>query len=205
MKLIDKELYFIETKKAISTALQKEKDLLAQMPLEKKLALVQDHLTKTISSDEYDELINQEKEIFRKIRFNQFTEEAIPSEYKNQIKRNVKVEELEAIEKKNELKAELKPHISYIENEVIPLVTAIHELESMGMIPNKLEMLLNANIGEKEPLPISVRTKMFNLSRGEVNAGKGLNSLLQVVNALKQIEVPTQTKGILDFLKRGKK
>jgi hypothetical protein len=205
MNLIDETQYFAESKKAIQLVLENEKLLGSKVGLRDKLRLVKESKEHTKSLEEYEALEKQEKELERKIRFNQFTEPAVPVEHREKLKRNAVTEQLEADKKLNELKAELKERIEYLESEVIPLVDSIMKLESMRKIPDQVDMVLNAELGETVPFPLSYRLRVLNQTPDETQAGKALKDLDKVVKALKRIEVPIETKGLLDFLKRSKK
>jgi hypothetical protein len=205
MNVIDETQYFVESKKAIQIVLENERLLGSKLKVRDKLRLVKESKEHTKSLEEYEALEKQEKELERKIRFNQFSEPAVPVEHREKLKRNAAAEQLEADKKLNELKAELKERIEYLESEVMPLVDSIMKLENMRKIPDQVDMVLNAEIGETVPFPVYYRLQVLRQTPDETQAGKAMKDLDKVVTALKAIQVPVETKGLLDFLKRSKK
>lgn len=205
MTLIDENQYFVESKKAIQIVLEKESSLEKQLGLREKLQLVKEHKKNTTSPEEYDELEKLEKDLEKKIRFKQFKTPAIPEERKETVKRNVVAEELQVNEKLNELKAELKERITYLENDLLPLIENIHTLERIKGIPHKIDTILNAEIGEGVSFPVRYVLNVQTQSNDELQSKIALKTLKKVLGSLKKIEVPVETKGLLDFLKRGRK
>ncbi len=205
MNPIDENQYFVESKKAIQIVLNKEQYLAKQMPTADKLRLLKEHKESTKSPEEYEDLEKLEKELEKKIRFNQLTEPAVPEEYRETLKRNAVVEKLEVDNKLNELKAELKDRIEYLENELVPLIDNIRQLEKMSKIPNQIDAILDLTIGEGAPVTANYRLQLLTQTNDETQAGEAQQALSKVIKSLKKIEVPIETKGLLNFLKRGKK
>ncbi|MRX56725.1 hypothetical protein GJU41_22540 [Bacillus idriensis] len=205
MTLIDEKIYYVESKKAIQVVLEREELLNKQMKAMDKLLLVKEQKSKTGSLEEYDGLEKLEKELERKVRFHQLTEPAVPEEYKEKIKRNAVIEQLAADTKSNELKALLKQHIEYLENELVPLIRNINQLEKMKKVPDQINLILDSEIGEGVPFPVYYRLKVFNPTQHETKSRDALLALQETISALKKVEPPVETKGLLSFLKKGKK
>lgn len=204
-QLIDENQYFVESKKAVQIVLEREQELGSKLKIQDKLRLVKEQKENTKSIEEYEELEKLEKELERKIRFNQRTEPAVPAEHREKLKRNAAAEQLQADEKLNELKSELKERVEHLEVEIIPLLLSINKLERMKKIPDQIHALLNFEIGEGAPIPASYRIKALTSTRDETQSRKALDGLENVIKTLKKIEVPVETKGLFDFLKRSKK
>ncbi|MBP1944634.1 hypothetical protein [Cytobacillus luteolus] len=205
MQLIDENQYFVESKKVIQLVLDTERNLEKQLKLADKLQLVKQQKSETRSPAEYEELEKLEKELERKIRFDQFNAPAVPKEHKEKVKKNVVVEQLEVDEKLNELKAELKGRIEVLEQELLPLIEGIEKLEDLKRIPNRIDLLLVSEIGERVAIPCSYAMNLVAPSNNQSQSSVAAKDLKKVIQALKKIEVPVETKGLLDFLKRGKK
>jgi hypothetical protein len=205
MTLINENDYFVESKKAIQVVLQHEKRLEKEMKPADKLQLVKERKDETKIPEEFEELEKLEKELERKIRFNQTRVPAIPEKYRKTVKKNAVAEELEVNNKLNELKGELKEKIEYLETEVLPLIDAINKLEAMKGIPKQIDTFLEAEMGEGAPVSMSYVSRILTVSNNEAQSGKAIKKLKGVIDSLKKIEVPVETKGLLNFLKRGKK
>ncbi|PLR79703.1 hypothetical protein CVD25_06485 [Bacillus canaveralius] len=202
---IDENQYFAESKKAIQIVLEKEKLLQKQLKAVDKLQLVKEFKKETRSAAQYDELEKQERELERKIRFNRLMESAVPEEHKEKIKRNSAAEQLEVDNKLNELKAQLNEQIDHLENDLFPLLDNIRKLERMKMIPDQINIILESDIGENAVIPVENRVRRLNVSYNETQSGQAFNDLVKLIGSLRKIEVPKETKGLLDFLKRGRK
>lgn len=203
--LINKDQYFQESKKAIQTVLQEEDKLNKGMNAADKLELVKELKEKTNSEKEFDELEKEQRELEKIIRFQKVPVDAIPKEHQKVVKRNVAVEQLEVDEKLNELKAELANHIEQLEGELLPLLTNINELEKLKCIPHQINLLTNATIGEGAPYPARALVQAVSRSSDEVRSSKALKELNELIGAIKGIKVPVETKGLLQYLKRGRK
>lgn len=203
--LVDRNKYFIESRKVLQMILENEERLGKQMKLEDKLQLVKEHRKSTTVREEYEELTKLEQELENKIRFNQFNEPAIPEEHHEKVKRNVYVEQLELDEKANELKLQLKERIEYLESEVLPLLSSIEQLEKMMGIPYQIEAMLGTEIGEKAPYPARYILNTLAPSNDEIQSNKAINSLNSTIDALKKVQTPVDTKELFEFLKGGAK
>ncbi|APH07214.1 hypothetical protein A9C19_20735 (plasmid) [Bacillus weihaiensis] len=205
MKLIDENQYFVESNKVIQVVLDNESLSEKKLKAADKLQLVKEQKTHTTSPEEYEELEMLEKELERKIRFNQLKYPAVPEDLRETVKRNAAVEQLEVDNTLNELKAELKDRVEYLESELLPLLDNIRKLESLKKVPDQIDFILKAEMGEGVSIPVSLMLRTLSPSNNEGQAGKALKDLNKTVASLKKIEVPVETKGLLDFLKRGKK
>lgn len=202
---VNKEDYFKESKKLIQVVMDREEYASKRVTAKEELELVRQQQEETKSPDEYEELAKRKKELELKIRFNNFREPAIPVEHQKTAQRNVTVEQLEATERLNELKAQLNERIEYVESDLMPLLKGIRELESMMKIPDQIEAMITSEIGEGVPIPLYARMRMYARSHNETKSGQAYNHLLSLSKALREIRVPVETKGIMSFLKRGKK
>lgn len=201
INVIDENQFFVESKKAIQVVLEKDELLRKQMKIAEKHQLVKEHMKKASSLEEFEELKKLEKEL----RFMKTIEPAVPEEYREKIKRNAVVEQLEVSEKLNELKAQLKDQIEYLENELVPLIDNIRKLEKLGKIPDQINAILDLTIGEEAPFTAKYRLQVLKPSYDETKAGEAIQALNDVIRSLEKIHVPVETKGLLGFLKRGKK
>ncbi len=202
---VNKEDYFKESKKLIAVVVDREEKLTRSVSVADELKLVRQRKEETTSPDEYEELTKREKELELKIRFNNFREPAIPVEHQKMAKRNAATEQLEASERLNELKAQLNERIEYVENDLVPLLKGIRELETMMSIPNKVDAMIDSEVGEGVPIPLSYRLNLIARSYNETKSGQAYEQLIALTSTLKEIHVPVETKGIMSFLKRGVK
>ena len=205
MEAINVNDYFIESKKAIQLVLDREQELQRKLKAAERLQLLKEHKKNAKTSEDFEALEQQEKELERKIRFQQLTEPAVPAEHKEKILRNVKAEQLQQAEKLNELKGQLSEQIKYMKENIIPLLKSIHELEAMDEIPNQVDIILDAEIGEGAVLPVNQRMKAFSKREYKPRAGMALLDVQKAVDELGRITMPIETTGLLSFLKRGRK
>lgn len=181
-KSINENEYFVESKKALEIAKEREKAEKAKLNTADLLELTKKHKELAKTPEEYEELDNLEKELRMKIKFNQYHVPAVPPEYAEKIRRNAEVEKSEASKKLDELKVQLKTKIDYLENEVAPLVDDIRKLEQMMNIPDQINIVLDSDIGEKTVIPMSGRLQIFNPKydgRASVRAVTEMNKLIQ--------------------------
>ncbi|MEK4023513.1 hypothetical protein [Sporosarcina sp. FSL W7-1283] len=202
---INTDDYYIESKKAIQATLEREDMLLKKMQPEHELTILQSEKKEVRTPEEFEAINERIEELKRKIRFNQLSEPAIPAEFREAIKRNVHVEGLATSEKLNELKGQLKEKIELLENEILPLVESIRDLEKMSLIPEQIGMLLTAEIGYMEPMTVSARSKLYHPNGDRIKAGNAVKLLNGTLLELKGISVPVETNKFIAFLKRGKK
>lgn len=141
--LIDTNNYFVESRKAIQIALEKERDLYNQIPKEEKLRLLRKRKAETNSVEEYEAIEIMEKQLEKEIKFNGPVP-LVPDEYKDVIKKNVEIEAAEYTEKLNELRKELKIQLPYLQDVVLPLLINIHELKKMKNVPSDVEFILDS-------------------------------------------------------------
>ncbi|MCM3637732.1 hypothetical protein M3152_08355 [Sporosarcina luteola] len=205
METINVNDYFIESKKAIQLVLDREQELEKKIKSYDLLQLIKNQKEKAKTPEEYEFLEQEEKKLANKIRFNQLTEPAVPAEHREKIQRNLKVEELQRVEKLNELKGQLTEQIGYMKETLIPLLNSINELEAMEEVSNQIDIILDAEIGEKAVMPVSQRLKPFSKKEYRPRAGIALQDVQKAADELGKITVPIETTGLLSFLKRGKK
>lgn len=190
---IDENQYFVESKKAIQIVLEKEALLGKQLKTTERLELVKKYKELAKTDEEYDELEKQERSLGRKIKFNQLNEPAIPEEHKEKVKRNVAVEQLAFDEKLNELKLKLQDQVEHMEKEVLPLLTSIAKLESMKGIPDQIQIIADAEIGEEVPIKLDYRLKLLRTTPEGTRAGVAQKGLTKVLKVLEQIQMPMET------------
>ncbi|MFD2118161.1 hypothetical protein ACFSTH_11695 [Paenibacillus yanchengensis] len=194
VELIDVGKYFAESKKVIQIAIEREKLLGKKMPITDKLRLIRDYKKKTNSPDEYEALETLEKELDKKLRFNQLNEPAVPDEYKEKVKRNAVVELQEVNKLLNEFKAQLRFHYKYIENEVVPLIANIEKLERLKAIPVQIEAIIDEEIGENAVFKIENTIRELSHSKN-MRISKSINSYLsKAIKSMQEIEFAEEFK-----------
>jgi hypothetical protein len=202
---VEEKQYFAESQKVIQLVLDKEAKIEKQLKAKDRLQLVKEHLKTTKSPEEYEALKAEERDLEKRIRFNQLSESAIPEEHKKVIKKNVATEQLEVANKLNELKEELKSRVEYLGSDLLPLIKEIEKLEALKGIPKKIDALMNAQVGESVNIPVRYLLNVLGRSSDETLSNEAHKDLDKLIKTLNKIEVPVETKGLLDFLKRGKK
>lgn len=195
-KIIDEKKLFVESKKAIQIAIEREKILGKKMRTTDKLELVRDHKVKTKSPDEYEALETLEKELERKLRFNQLNESAVPEEHKEKVKRNAAVELQEVNELLNESILQLKSRYEYLEDEVIPLITNIEKLERLAVIPVQIKAVVDGEIGENTVFSMQHIIRQQNYSK-YAEIAKNINAQLnKAIKDMKRLEFSIDFKKI---------
>ena len=121
-KLIDSNDYYVESRKAIDIALAKEDKFHKELTPEERLEVYKRHLKDTNNQEEYMTLKALKDDLEMKIKFNDTTEPVVPEDAQEKIRKNLEIEQRAAVEKTNELKAQLSELIDAFEKEVIPLV-----------------------------------------------------------------------------------
>lgn len=193
-KSIDENKYFAESKKAIQIAVENERLLGKKMPTVDKLQLARDYKKNTKEPNEYKELEKLEKELEMKIRFNQLNEPAVPEEQQEKIRKNVDIEEQELNKVLNELKAQLRLHYKYVEDEIIPLIVNIEKLEQLSAVPSQIKLLLKAVIGENTAFKVEGLMRGQNYSSNATVARNLIHSLEKSINRMQALEVPYEIK-----------
>ncbi|MEK3856582.1 hypothetical protein [Cytobacillus sp. FSL H8-0458] len=188
---IDPNNYFVESKKAIQIVLENEQTLSKQMGIEEKHQLVSSYLKTASNPDEYDALEKLEKELKRKIQFRQFNEPAVPNEYREKVSRNVAIEQSEVNQKLAELVGQLNHHYKHLEKEVLPLIKNIETLERLSLMPVKIDVLLNGEIGENTVFKIEYLLKQLNYSRFGDIANSTLDNLRKAIDGMQKLESTT--------------
>lgn len=195
VELIDANEYFVESRKVLQIVTERENVMKKKMKTADKLDLVRKHKTKATSLEEFETLESLEKELDRKLRFNQLKEPAVPEEHKEKIKRNVAVELKEVNELLNKTVDQLKSSYKYLEDEVIPLITNIEKLGRLKTIPAQIETVIDGEIGEHSFLPLGYLTQIH--SRSEyAEIAKNINvNLDKAIQGMKKIELATKRGG----------
>ena len=148
-KLIDSNDYYVESRKAIDIALAKEDKFNKDLTPEERLEVYKRHLKTTNNQEEYMTLKALKDALELKIKFNDTTEPVVPEDAHEKIRKNLEIEQRAAVEKTNELKEQLSKLIDSFEKEVISLVIAIEEMETLKVIPGKIDAILSHEFTEK--------------------------------------------------------
>lgn len=148
-KLIDSNDYYVESRKAIDIALAKEDKFHKELTPEERLEVYKRHLKTTNNQEEYMTLKALKDALELKIKFNDTTEPVVPEDAHEKIRKNLEIEQRAAVEKTNELKEQLSKLIDSFEKEVISLVIAIEEMETLKVIPGKIDAILSHEFTEK--------------------------------------------------------
>jgi hypothetical protein len=181
VKLINKDNYFVESKKAIQVVLEKERSLYNALPKRSTLNLLKKRKEKTGSIEEYERISELEKRLELEIKFNKSIP-LVPGEYKEIIKRNVLVEEAEVNNQLTEMRKELKKQLPYLQNVLMPMLVNIQELKRMQTIPNDIERILTAEFMEGT----GIRTEPVIHSRFELNTDS--ESVIRMKKLIKAID-----------------
>lgn len=203
MQIIDHKKFLSESEKAIQIVLENEDKFRRQVPTANRLRIVQEELKKAKSREEFEELTQLKKDLELKVRLNELHYPAIPPEHREKIQLNRELEDQTIVEKINELKKELAAAIAKIEDELIPLVTNIANLEDRRLIAKQIDILLDGEIYESpyHPSP-TYFMKRLSFSADGRNSMRAKKLLSETVESLKRIQVPIESKG---FFKRNKK
>lgn len=145
VELINPEQYFVESRKAVQIALEKERSYYNEMPKQTKLNLLRQRKKETNSIEEYEAIEVLEKQLEKEIKFNHPIP-LVPEEYKETIARNLTVEQAEFNSKLAELKVELKNQLPYLQNVLLPLLINIHELGKLNVVPMNIDFILDFEI-----------------------------------------------------------
>lgn len=92
----------------------------------------------------------------------------------------MEIEQRAAIEKANELKAQLSKMLDTFEEEAIPLLLAIDELEVLRYVPYNIDVILSHEFREKWLTCLSGRFSMLGMS--EFNAGREAKARRDLLN-----------------------
>lgn len=149
VELINPEEYFVESRKAVQIALEKEEYLHNEMPMQNKLDYLKKRKKETNSAEEYEAIEALEKKIEKDIKFN-YQIPLVPEEYKDVIKRNAEIEAAEFDKKLTELKKELKDQLPYLQNVLLPLVINIQELDKLKVFSHNVDIILNHEFRENQ-------------------------------------------------------
>ncbi|OKL37608.1 hypothetical protein [Domibacillus mangrovi] len=185
INLIEPNSYFVESKKAIHIALDKEKSLLAEMPKQNKLDLLRKRKKDTNSVEEYEKIEELEKQLEKEIKFRKPIP-LVPAEYKETIQRNVEIEAAELNKQLTELRKELKKQLPYLQDVLLPLLVNVHELKKMRNIPNNINAILDFEFLEEGNF-VSANYLVRKINNNEKN--KLVEDLKEIISAIESASV----------------
>ena len=205
-KLIDSNAYYVESKKAIDIAMAKDIRFRQKLDPKERLEIYTRYMKETTDSKEYRVLKDLKDDLEMKIKFNDTAEPVVPEEDQEKIKRNVEIEQQAAVEKTNELKAQLSDLLADFEKEALPLIKVIGEMEDLQVIPSKIDAILSHELREKFDFSLQAQ---FSYQRLNVNDGRAREAQKQLedsISYLRNTTAPVQAKKslLLNFLKGGK-
>lgn len=203
--LVNHNEYFVESKKALQVAREREIEERSKLKTEELLELAKKHKEKAKTPEEYEELGKLEKDLSMKIKFNQYYIPAVPPEHTEKLKKNAEVEHQAASKKLSELKSQLKSKIDYLENEVAPLVDGIKKLEQMMSIPEQINIILDTDIGEKAPLTMEGRLRYYYSKYDNSQTGRAVAELDKLIHRLRVIQGNEEVENTTKAKRKGDK
>lgn len=203
--LVNQNDYFIESKKALQIARDREKDETSKLKTGDLLKLVKKHMESAKTPEEYEELESLEKELNKKIKFNQYYIPAVPSEHTEKLKKNAEAEHQAASKKLSELKSQLKSKIDYLENEVAPLVDGIKKLEQMMNIPEQINVILDSDIGEKAPIRLEGKLRYYYSKYDNSQSGRAVAELDNLIKRLRSLQGNREVENTTKAKRKGDK
>lgn len=205
-KLIDVNAYYVESKKAVDIALAKDERFRKELTPEERLEIYTRYLKETNDPKEYQALKLLKDELEMKIKFNDTAKPVVPDDAQEKIKRNLEIEQQAAVEKTNELKAQLSNLIAEFEREALPLIKAVGEMESLQVIPTQIDVILSHQLRFKNEISIQGRFNGFQLGTQARHARDAHRQLENSMFYLRNTTTPVKaTESLLmNFLKGGK-
>ena len=192
-KLIDSKDYYVESRKAIDIALAREDKFHKELSPEERLEVYKRHLKTTNNQEEYVTLKALKDALEMKIKFNDTTEPVVPKADQEKIRKNLEIEQRAAVEKTNELKTQLSELLDTFEKEAVPLIIAIEEMETLKVIPDKIDTILSHELREKHFLGgIKGRFNSLSIPIGELKRSPVL--LNKSISYFRNTTVPVQEK-----------
>lgn len=147
VELINPEKYFVESRKAVQVAIEKEQAFFNGLSKQDKLNLLKIRKEETRSDEEYDAIEASERQLEKEIKFDHPVP-LVPDEYKEMVKRNLDVEESEASEELKKLRKELVNQLPYLQNVLLPLLINIGSLKGVMGISRGVEVILEHSLQE---------------------------------------------------------
>lgn len=184
VELIKPEEYFVESRKAVQIALEKERSYYNEIPKKNKLDLLRQRKKETNSVEEYEVIEALEKQLEKEIKFNHPIP-LVPDKYKDMIKKNVEIEAAEHEKKLTELKKELKDQLPYLQNVLLPLLVNIHEMNKMDVVPVNIDTILGFEIHDGNG--IRVENRVFKQSKK--SKSEPIQKIEKVIYAIKKMSV----------------
>lgn len=184
VELIDVNNYFVESRKAIKIAVEKELSLHADMPKRDKLRLLKGRKKETTSPEEYEEIEKLERQLEKEIRFNNPVP-LVPDEHKEKIRRNAEIEAAAVDQKLKELKAELQSQLPYLQDVILPLLINVRRLNALRRIPYRVSRVLDFTFHDGTGLRIEGHVRPLSDAKGKSKSIKALESIIRAIEAIK--------------------
>jgi len=203
-KIIDVNAYYVESRKAIDIAMAKDIQFRQKLDPKERLEIYTRYMKETTDSKEYRVLKGLKDELEMKIKFHDTAEPVVPEDAQEKVKRNLEIEQQAAVEKTNELKAQLYDLVTKFEKEALPLIKAVVEMEELQGIPTKIEVILSHELREKYDTSMQSRFNSLHVDSNVRQVEEARKQLETSISYLRNITVPVKEKSILNFLKGGK-
>lgn len=159
-KLIDSKDYYVESRKAIDIALAREDKFNKELSTEERLEVYNRHLETTNNQEEYVTLKALKDALEMKIKFHDTAEPVVPKADQGKIIRNLEIEQRAVIEKANELKTQLSKLLDTFEEEAVPLLKAIDDLETLRFTPRNIDIILSHRFEKESSFSLSGRISL---------------------------------------------
>lgn len=204
--LIDSNAYYVESRKAINIALAKDARFRQELEPKEILEIYTRYMKDTKDPQEYKVLKGLKEELEMKIKFNDTAEPVVPDDALERIKRNLEIEQQAAVEKTNELKAQLSDLIAEFEREALPLIKAVGEMESLQVIPTQIDVILSHQLRFKHESSVQARFNGLQLGTQARHARDAHKQLENSMSYLRNTTTPVKAKKslLLNFLKGGR-
>lgn len=205
-KLIDVNAYYVESRKAVDIALAKDERFRNELTPEERLEIYTRYLKETNDPKEYQALKLLKDELEMKIKFNDTAKPVVPDDAQEKIKRNLEIEQQAAVEKTNELKAQLSDLIAEFEREALPLIKAVGEMEALQGIPTKIDVILSHELREKYDTSVQGRFNNLQVDANSRRVEEARNQLQNSISYLRNTTTLVKAKKsiLMNFLKGGK-
>lgn len=205
-KIIDTNAYYVESRKAVNIALAKDARFRLELEPKELLEIYTRYLKETKNPQEYKVIKGLKEELEMKIKFNDTAKPVVPEDAQEKIRRNLEIEQQAAVEKTNELKAQLSDLIAEFDREALPLIKAVGEMESLQVIPTQIDVILSHQLRDKHEMGIQARFNSLQLGIQERLSRDAHKQLENSMSYLRGTTTPVKAKKslLLNFLKGGK-
>lgn len=195
-KLIDSKDYYVESRKAIDIALAREDKFNKELSTEERLKVYNRHLETTNNQEEYVALKALKDALEMKIKFHDTAEPVVPKADQGKIIRNLEIEQRALIEKANELKTQLSKLLDTFEEEAVPLLKAIYDLETLRFIPKNIDIILSHQFEKESSFSLSGRISLT--GRSEYQTDREAEARRELLNKsisyFRNATIPLQEK-----------